>query len=241
LNKIILCFLFLSSINAKTIVLGTYKIPRYVKSHDKGEFITLVKKIAQETGLKIKIEVYPPKRTLKLFNQGDLDGYFPSLDILNSKKVSKSRPYYYKKDFLFYEKGKPIDSLGNKEICLTNGYPYGKNILTKKDVNFHFSGSDEACLEMVQRKRVHGFICEGLTGVAAINKLKLGVIEAKQEPLSTMPVYFAFQNNKEGQKLSQSFTKELTKLQNSGELSNLFKKAKNSVKYYLRSYDPTSY
>lgn len=225
---------------AKTIVLGTYKIPQYVRSHDRGEFIKLARTLAERNGINLKIVVYPPRRTLQFFNNKQIDGYFPSLDILNKGKVSKSRNYYYKKDFLFFDKNTPISAIKGKKICLTGGYPYAPSILNAKDVDYHFAGSDDSCLEMVKRGRVDGFVCEGLTGVAAINKLGLKDIKVNQNPLSTLPVYFAFQNSNEGRALAKLFSKEIRKMEKSGELSKLFTEAKNRVKYYLRSYDPTS-
>jgi polar amino acid transport system substrate-binding protein len=233
-------FLLSSSAFAKTITLGTFKIPQYVRAHDRGEFIELARTIAARSGINLKIVVYPPKRTLQFFQSKKIDGYFPGLDILNKTKVSKTRNYYYKKDFLFFDQKTPISKMEGNSICLTGGYPYAPSIMNAKNVDFHYAGSDDACLEMVKRGRVKGFVCEGLTGVAAIEKLGLAGIKVKQEPLSTLPVYFAFHDNREGQYLAKLFDRELKKMEESGELSKLFTQAKNRVKYYLRSYDPTS-
>lgn len=220
--------------------LGTFKIPRYVRSQSQGEFLDLVKRIGEEEDINIKVRVMPPKRVISFFKGGTFDGYFPALDMLNPMEVHKSSVFYYKKDFLFSLKGKTIKSLKNKKLCLTEGYPYDPKLISRNDITFYYASSDESCLEMVIRSRVDGFVCEGLTGVAAINKLKLKNIQAHEKAISSMPVYFAFKKNEKGKQMAKKFTRIIERMRKNGDLSKLFEPAKNSVKYYLKSYDPTN-
>ena len=236
----LLALFFLSQItSAKVYKIGTYLIPKYVQSAEQGEFIALTKEIAQKNNIKIQIEVYPPARTVKKFLAGELDGYFPSLDVLNSTQVAKSVPFYFKKDFLFYLAKEPIAKIEDQDICLTNGYPYAPEINNSVNTRFYFANSDEDCLSMLQKRRVQGFICEAVTGVGALEKLKIKSIKVKQKYLSTQDVYYAFRYDKEGKTLANKFSSVIKLKREDLSLKKLFKSASQKVSNYIKEYDPT--
>ncbi len=232
--------LFLSWVSASEVLtLGTYKIPNYVKTAKEGIFIDLVQRVAKRADVKVKIEIYPPKRTVHNFFHGKLDGYFPALDVLNEKGVNKSVPFYYKKDFLFSLGKVPKKSEGNQRVCLTRGYPYNLEII-KDQFEIIQSSSDESCFKILEKKRAEAFLCELHTGIRAAENLGIDYFKVKPKVVSSLPVYFAFQANQRGLKFSRLFTAEIRKMRKSGELSKIFSSSTEKIKNYVNfGYDPT--
>jgi polar amino acid transport system substrate-binding protein len=213
------------SFSKEKIVLGTFIIPRYVQSTEKGEFIELVKELSSLSGYEVEIKIFPPKRTLKAFKDKSVDGYFPALDALGHGKVSKTSDFYVKEDFIFervkdsYTKMREIP-----KACLTRGYPYHKEVLESKKWKIMYAASDEDCIELLNLKRADLFIGEEITGLAAIETLKLEkkITYNKYTPISEQNVYFAFHDNKLGHKKSLKFDKALKSIIMSGKYDKLF-------------------
>lgn len=241
--KIILCFLIsvFSFASKQKVTLGTFLIPRYVKSSTEGEFIKLVTEISEELDIDIEIVILPPKRTVMAFENKKVDGYFPALDVFHEEdEIYKSTPYYYKKDFLFYRENEEISLKEKNQICFTHGYPYKKDIINQKNITQVFASSDEACLEMLSRKRVDGFICEGLTGISAIEKLNQNDINMSPIILSSQDVYFAFSRDDRGRELSEEFTKVINSMRDNGRLKSLFAPASTKLRELISDFDPTA-
>tara|TARA_R110002072_G_scaffold534_7_gene4119 strand:+ start:26021 stop:26743 length:723 start_codon:yes stop_codon:yes gene_type:complete len=203
--------------------LGAFKIPKFIEDNKSGNFIKLVQRIEKKIGKKFNILIRPPKRTYLSFNNNELFGYFPSLEVDKINDSYKSHPFYYKKD-LFFRNINGVRSFRKaKRICLTRGYPYSKEIMERKGLSISYSESDESCLRMLQIGRVDGFICEAISGLSALSVLKFGNIVANEKPLSSIPVTFAFIKTKEGKKIAESFSKELRLMKKNGELNEIFK------------------
>lgn len=227
------------------IKIGSYKIPKYVQSEKRGTFVELVKKIGKRAGLKIKVEVYPPKRTIHTFSQGKISGYFPALDVINPIKVSKSAPYYYKKDYLFSlesedpEKEHSKDQKRTNRLCLTTGYPYDLKAL-KGRFELVYSASDETCFKMLRKGRADFFLCELHTGLRAARNLEIKKFKVDPNFISSMPVYFAFSHGPKGARLAKVFSSEIKKMRESGELSKMFEDLREqSQKSVGFDFDPT--
>ncbi len=217
----------------KKVVLGTFLIPGYVQSSTKGEFVEIVKKIEKELGIEIEIRVLPAKRAVLSFNNGEIDGYFPSLDYYNEDlEINKTSAFYYKKDFLFHRIGDSPD-IDNKKICLTSGYAYSKKILENKTLKFIYAKEQSKCLMMLSRKRVDGFISEGPSGLTALKRLSLRNIKMSSKLISSMDVYFAIKNGNEGQAIAKEFSKAINKLKEARELERIFSNANKDLKRKL--------
>ncbi|MCB9060567.1 MAG: transporter substrate-binding domain-containing protein [Halobacteriovoraceae bacterium] len=221
---------FMRAQSKEKIRFVSYSIPQYVISESKGEFIDLIKKIASEIDVDIEIKIYPPRRAILAFQNGEFDAYFPGLDILNTLPFFNTVPYYFKKDYLFFRTGEEIKSISNQKICITRGYPYDQKILLKKDINFTTAESDEACIKMLKAKRVNGFLCEMITGTIAI--ASLGYKNISVDPtnvLSSAPVYITFSRNKKGKKYSEIFSKKISEYIENKYLEKLFRPSIDKV------------
>ena len=228
MNNKILIFILLSlspHIVAKEKVrLATFLVPRYVKSENSGEFITLVKRLGELSGYEVIIKVLPPKRALQKFSEGDFDGYFPGVDAISPLNIYKTSDFYIKEDFIFQMKGKDYRKLKNPKVCLTSGYPYAKEVLSNTAWSIHYAKSDSKCLELLSINRVQAFIGEEYTALAALGDLNLSnkVTYNRFSPISTQSVYFAFSETKRGKNISQKFDKALKQMVMDGSYDALF-------------------
>lgn len=239
--KLVLTFLLgiNLSIAKEVITIGTFPIPQYVISEKEGVFVDLLKSVSNKSGIEFKVVLYPPKRTITMFHNGQIDGYFPGLDILNSYPVYNSTPFYYKKDYLF-SFGKEIKNPDGKSICLTDGYPYHPSIIKNQKVNYTFASSDESCLGMLSKKRVDGFLVELHSGIHALKSLGFKGIVVNPKPLSVQNVYFSLQRSPLGKEVADKISKAIEQMKNSGELSKFFEKSSKQVSEFAKfTYDPT--
>lgn len=243
LFRLLLFLLIAQSAFAQKIKLVSYKIPDYVLSKDQGTFITLAKDILKESKYSYDIELFPPKRAVLNFELGKVDGYFPSLDVLNKGAVQKTEPFYYKRDYLFSLREMPKDLLrSNKKlkICVTNGYPYD---IKKLKVKYELlkSASDEVCFEILKKKRADYFLCELHTGITAAQNTGVRNYFIHPEPISILSAYFAFQNNPRGKELATSFSEVIKKMKKDGRLSKYFSSSVERIKKVVNfGYDPTT-
>ena len=223
----------------------TFKIPDYVINENQGTFVELAKDVAKELSLSLKIEVYPPKRTVLNFELEKAVGYFPALDVFNNRNVIKTEPFYFKRDYLFSLKKTSKDLLVPKKdkkklkICITSGYPYDLKGL-KVDYELLETTSDERCFDILKKGRSDYFLCELHTGIKAAISSDLENFYIHPKAISSLDAYFAFQDSKEGRKYAKSFSKIIKKMREDGRLSGYFKSSIESVKKYVNfGYDPT--
>jgi polar amino acid transport system substrate-binding protein len=228
-----------------------FNVPRFVVDEDNGEFIVLAKKIAKQAGIKLKISIAPPQRTLLMLKQGRIDGYFPALKALKKYipklETADTVPFYYKKDYLFtnVKTQKSVDSkfLKDKKLCLTSGYPYDDKFVKNQNFVVESSASDYGCLRMLASGRVDYFMCELMTGFSALNEISekdKNQIQLIEKPISSQPVYFSFQKTKKGEKAVKLFNTQIEKMRENGELTNLFEQVKQEVgEKYKFTYDPS--
>ncbi len=222
---ILFLFLFLSISpgESKTYRIGTFKIPLWVKSNNSGAFVELFKEAAKRAGVEYKIEIYPTKRTFKYFQNNIIDGFFPAMD-KSAGKAAKSSPIFVKKCILFLRKGsEPVDKLDllkGKKIGLTLGYTYDKKITENFDIDYAIS--DIVNMKKLSRGRTYACIVEEKSGIAALKESGMtNIIYNVEKPLFKKNVFFAFQSNKEGKKLSKRFSQALFEMKKDGSFDRI--------------------
>ncbi len=127
LGPAILCLLSLSyPALAQTYDIGAYPIPLMIENKDKGVFIDLVKEISKRLDKEFNIIVRPTKRILKNFQDENLVGFFPGLDVIINNEFARSDSIYVKQDFAFVKKAddfiSEVSQLQNKRVGLTLGH-----------------------------------------------------------------------------------------------------------------------
>ena len=203
------------------IPVAGFPIPGHIESPTKGHFVELTLAIAKEAKLDIDIQISPPPRAIESFMQGKSRVLFPSLDIFfapGQPIVRTKGSFNCKEDFVFTKKGQPayktLDELKGKHVGLTQGYPYVKEVLERKDIVFETALSDEANVEKLMKGRLDAFIVEKASGTRAfqnVNAFDAMQVDYKK-PVSQQDVYWAFQNTDEGHALAKQFDTALFKL-----------------------------
>lgn len=205
---------------AKPLRIVTFPIPLMVENERAGVFIELTNEIAKRNNLTVSIEVSPPGKSILAFSSGKADGFFPAWGSSIPKKTSRSLSFYEKADYVFYKKGKScskIVDLEGKKVGLTFRYPYTKELLDNKKIHFQFAEDDVANMQKLAKGDIDAFVVEEKSGLKALELSGVSEVEYKNDtPLSRQEVYYAFQDNDEGRRLAQVFSKTILKMKNDG-------------------------
>ena len=215
-----------------TIIFAGFPIPGHIESATKGHFVELTLAIAAEAGIPIDIQISPPPRAIESFMQGKSHALFPSLDVYfpaDHPIVRTKGSFNCKEDFVFTKKGSPayktLDALEGKHVGITLGYPYVKEVTSRKGIAFESAISDEANVEKLMKGRLDAFIVEKSSGVSAfakVNALDQMQVDLKS-PVSQQDVYWAFQNNDEGRALARKFDVALEQMYKRPDFYKRFK------------------
>lgn len=218
--------LFVSSVAlAKPITLATFAIPLMVEGPDKGLFINLTKEIVKRNKREVSIVLMPPGKTVLAFTNNKVDGFFPALDVYVPNVTSKTSAFYHKIDYVFYRSGVPIKSLKDLEgrkVGLTFRYPYVKELINSKKIKFEFAPDDVLNMRKLGQGLIDAFVVEEKSGLKALQLSGEKKIEFdKNQPLSEQRVYYAFQDNAEGRKLAEIFSKTIDAMKKDGSLDRV--------------------
>lgn len=225
IRYVIVSLLFPVFVLAKPLVLATFPIPLMVENNDKGLFINLTKEIARRNNREINILVYPTGKTLLAFSNNKVDGFFPALDVYVPKLSARTRPFYYKVDYVFFKTNKPfrtIKDLEGKKVGLTFRYPYVKELVQNKKIKFEFASDDVLNMKKLGRGAIDAFVVEERSGMKALQLSgEKGIEFDKKSPLSEQVVYYAFQDTEEGKILADLFSKTIEGMKKDGSLSRV--------------------
>lgn len=226
---IVFCVLqALSAVSAaRPLVFGTFPIPLMVESEQQGIFIDLTRALAAEAGLDIHITVFPAKRALSEFEQGNLDGLFPALSVTMPVAYERSLSIYSKDDFAFTLKGQPVlstpEQLQHKRVGITAGYPYSPLLTGQPGIQFMSANTDIQNVQMLLAGRIDVFVVEEHSGLRALEQA--GAVSRVQydpaRPLSRQDTFYAFRADQEGHILAGQINAALQRLQDSGTLANI--------------------
>lgn len=213
----------------QVIRLATFPIPLMVENENSGIFVELLQAIEARIPYRIELSVYPTKRTLHLFENNKVDGYFPALDVVINVPFQRSENIYEKEDFAFVKQGSDVPtsiaSLNNKHIGLTSGYPYVAEIAEAAD-KVSYAVNDYANVLKLEAGRIDVFIGEEKSGLQAIKASHLdSIIYNPTNPLSEQDVYFAFQDSAQGKVYADHFSQALNELKQDGTFARLMAKA----------------
>ncbi len=240
------CLLCVSATKERPLKLGLFYVPHYLESETQGVFIRIMNEVIKMQNIEIEKKIYPAKRLIQKFQEGDIDGFFPSVRDFRGIGVLETIPFYYKKDFFFYHSSYKPDFLNHHtdkklKLCLTRGYPYRSDLLSDARYQINYAESDASCFKMLNAKRVDAHVCELVTGIITLERLGFSDIKIHPKEISSFPVSIAFRNDNRGKKYVQEFSEGLKKLIDSGVLKNdYFSFTKEMAKKYEIDFDPLS-
>jgi polar amino acid transport system substrate-binding protein len=215
---------------AKTYKMGSFPIPLMVEDDERGVFVKLFQEVARRTGEEFELAVYPTQRTQKLFQDGDLDGFFPASDTSAGDNAAKSAPFYSKANVVFVREGTPyiseVTQLEGKVVGVTKGYTYSKEITENPNITLDYADSDVVNMRKLAKGRLDAFIVEEQSGVKALGESGVtNVVYDPQQPLSSITIFFAFQNTEEGHMLAEKFSKALEEMKADGTFETIMSQA----------------
>ena len=219
-----------SSVHAAPFKIAGYPIPLMIESSSSGIFVEIVQELIQRTGEDFEIVVYPAQRTVNAFSAGEVDAFFPALDVLIEKEKSATEPMYVKSDFAFVRKGsaacKSIADLEGKKVGITGGYPYAKELTDNPNVGLVVGPNDVSNLQKLSLGRIDVFVVEEKTGLAAMKEAGVDNVEYPADsPISRQNVYIAFQPTETGKKQADKFSNALKEMQQDGTFGKIMEKA----------------
>lgn len=213
-----------------TVDIVTFPIPVHVESETKGLFIELTREIARMSNTDITIKIMPPPRAAHDYAEGKFAAMFPALDVnfAPGQPITRTAESLdCKEDFVFTRKGAPflksIGDLAGKRVGITRGYPYARDVTENKTYTIEPALSDEANIRKLVAGHLDAFVLDEKTGLQAFEKLGLTaqVQYDRKLPVSRQDVYYAFQNNAEGQQLATRFSQALAKLKADGRYQKI--------------------
>jgi polar amino acid transport system substrate-binding protein len=189
------CITFVLCIPALLCAAGTPKeltaslaqIPGLADSPDKGSLVDLVKAIADATGTKIKIEVYPFARSIDNVVKGKADFHLPT--VRNCAVSEAGLPYRFTTErtgtvsFVIYSNAeKPITKKMLSDAAAQKGkFPYNIEVPAGIDTLFGFpahpSNDVANSLEKVRAKRIDALVWAQEETDSALKKLKIKSIK----------------------------------------------------------------
>ncbi|PIK15249.1 transporter substrate-binding domain-containing protein [Halobacteriovorax sp. JY17] len=198
----------------RKVKIGTFLIPKYVRSKTEGEFVQLISALAKKSDVDIEIVLIPPKRAYYELELGTIEGLFPAMESKGLSSFETISDFYTKEMFVFERAGHDYRKIKNAKVCTTEGYTYPSDFIKEKGWKKIVASSDETCLALLEKKRVDLFIGEIVTVKESINVLGLSeVIKFNQySPISSDKVTLAFRKGSDGKKLSEKFDKALKEI-----------------------------
>ncbi len=222
------------SFGAEKIKFGSFPIPLMVVDEEKGVFVELTKTISERAGIEIEIIVIPPKRIISYFLKNQVDVLFPALDVnfpTGKEPIKSEELIYTKTDFIFTKKGNPLITdlmeLEGKRVGITLGYPYVRELIDNNLITIEQANSDGINMKKLMKGRINAFVVEEQSGLNSLKNtgLKDEIQYNPNAPISRQDVYYAFQNNEKGKKLSQKISKVLGEMKKDGTFMKIMQKA----------------
>jgi polar amino acid transport system substrate-binding protein len=206
-----------------------------VESEDAGVFIELLKEIEKRIGKNFAVQILPPKRAHKYFQEGQLIGIFPSVFPCFAKKTgadtpcsieaANSAPFYMKREFIFFRKQVPymnIKDLQGKRVGLTLGYTYTDELLKNPNISFEYARGDVNNIMKLSLGRIDAFVVEEFSGIKAVQISGAENIAYNRDaPLYSRKVYFSFQPSESGRILQKRFSDAIKEIKKDGTLKKI--------------------
>lgn len=220
-----------SSVQAQSepYTLGTFLIPKMVEREDRGVFIDLVREIERRTGIAVTIEVWPPERSFKYFQDQKIIGMFPTTSAKVQTAVPDaafSVPFYIKTEFIFTRKGDAftrIEDLEGKRVGLTFGYGYSEELTNNENIQIFYTKDDVTNMKNLALGRIDAFIVEEVSGLKALELCGCAddITYHPAAQIAASEIIFAFQPNAQGRQLAAQFSDAIRAMQEDGTLQQI--------------------
>lgn len=214
-------------LQAEPVRMGTFTIPLMVESANQGMFIHLAETVAAEAGERLEVNLFPTRRVREVFAEQNLDVIFPAIDLSMNSPYLATTAVYSKRVFAFTRALEPkirdVEDMAGKRIGYTSGFSYSSDVLSVPGATYNSTLTDPQNIKKLLAGRIDVFISDEQSALRAIHELQASHLlhYDAEKPLSSHPVFFAFQPTERGAELRQRFDHVLQRMASDGRLAQL--------------------
>ena len=239
-KKIFLLLVFLhlqlfSSQTPKEIFIVSESWKGLTNRDGSGLYFDLARMIYEPAGIRVKIKIYPYKRSSMMVKNKRADAWLGSY--IDEEDYALYPKYYFDHDIVIamYKKKKfphfnGLKSLKDKDVCWVRGYDYNEyiNIPIKK----HERNDRKSILLSLEKDRFDVFLDAKYDMRDAIERFKFDTSGYGFSEVLTFKLYPAFRNDERGKRLRNIWDKNFKVILDDGSLKKLYIKHK-LVEYYI--------
>ncbi len=235
----LLFILFLFTVNlfaqVKEVFVVSEKWDGYTNKDKSGLYFDIVRQVFEPLGIKVKIEIYPYNRSVKMIKEKKADFWLGSF--IDEEEFALYPKYHFdidrvtamfKKDK--FKDFKSIKDLKDKKVAWIRGYDYQEEI----DVPMQISerNNRKSLLKSLKQDRIDVYLDDERDMRDALKKNNFDLSSYKLIELLKFNLYPAFRKDKIGEELSKIWDKRLSIMIKDGSLKNLY------INYKIKDYYP---
>lgn len=232
LKKLLILILLLqiqifASQNIKEIFVVSENWDTFTNEDGSGLYFDIVRMVYKDSGIKVKIKIYPYKRSSMMVEKKRADVWLASY--LDEEDYAIYPKYYFDEDIVtaMFKKSKfpnfsGVNSLKNKNVCWVRGYSYDEYI--DVEIKKHERNDRKSILLSLDNDRFDIFLDDEIDMKAEIKKINFNTSKYRLVKLLRLKLYPGFRNDEKGRILLDIWDKEMKKLIEDGSLKKTFQK-----------------
>lgn len=222
--SVITCFSFTAwaEQSNKVVTIAGYAIPKMIESSTEGLFVQLMREAGRNAGYEVRVDVFPAKRAVPLFQEGKYDAVMPMTGTFRPiMEGPRTHSFYVKRTFAFVREGTQIplsiQELNSMRVGLNSQYDNAPELLGTKGINFIWGHDDTNMMKMLAAGRIDTLVIEEFSGIKALrNAGATNITYNPDYPITVTNAYTLFQNNERGKEIASRISKEIVKMKING-------------------------
>lgn len=207
--------------NGEAVSFVSYYIPLLVEDEEHGTFPRLLKEATKRADIEYTLELYPTRRAMRMFEEGEVMAILPALLSTLAKDAALTETIFTKDIHAFVRKGTPIphtvQELEDRRVGLVRGFSYPRSILFNERIVIDYADTTDSSLMKLEEGRVDIVVVDGHTAVHAIPRLGLKSLDYDLSiTLHSQPAYIAFQPTEEGRALAARLSEAIRSMKEDG-------------------------
>lgn len=210
-----------TAVQKEKITVASYHIPLLVDDTENGAFVMLLREGARRVGVEYELTLYPTRRAMLKYEDGEVMALMPALLPTLSKDGALAGPIFTKKIHAIVLDGQTIPSnieaLEGLRVGLVRGFSYPRSIMVNENIHIDYADTTGRSLLRLKEGRVDVVVADGYTAKRAIEQLEIqGLHYDLAKVLDAQPAYIAFQPDERGRELAYLFTRAIEEMRRDG-------------------------
>lgn len=209
--------------DGETITVASYEIPLMVEDAEHGAFVELLREASRRAGVRSELRLYPPKRAMRMFEDGEVMAILPALRSTLGKDAALTVPFIPKTLHAVVREGSPLPAriadLEGLRVGVVRGFAYPRAITVDERIDLDYADTTNRSLLRLKEGRVDVVVADGYTARRGLEMLHLqGLVLDLSKTLYRESTYIAFQPTPRGGELARRFTEALKGMRGDGTL-----------------------